>query len=108
MAELEQKGLLFSPHPSAGRVPTRAGLRLFVDGLMEVGGALSDAEHASMDGLAAAHGLSVKQVLEKASIALSGLSKCASLVLAPTEDLAITHIEFVPLQDKRMLIINVF
>ena len=108
MAELEQKGLLFSPHPSAGRVPTRAGLRLFVDGLMEVGGTLSDAEHAYMDGLAAAHGLSVKQVLEKASIALSGLSKCASLVLAPTEDLAITHIEFIPLQDKRMLVILVF
>ena len=54
MADLEQTGLLFSPHPSAGRIPTRAGLRLFVDGLMEVGWALSEAEHASIDGLAAA------------------------------------------------------
>ena len=108
MADLEQTGLLFSPHPSAGRIPTRAGLRLFVDGLMEVGGALSEAEHASIDGLAAAQGLSVKQLLDKASMALSGLSKCASLVLAPTEDLCVTHIEFVPLQDKRMLVILVF
>ena len=41
-------------------------------------------------------------------MALSGLSKCASLVLAPTEDLSVTHIEFVPLQDKRMLVILVF
>lgn len=40
MADLEQTGLLFSPDPSAGRIPTRAGLRLFVDGLMEVGGAI--------------------------------------------------------------------
>lgn len=108
MADLEQTGLLFSPHPSAGRIPTRAGLRLFVDGLIEVGGALSEAEHASIDGLAAPQGFSVKQLLDKASMALSGLSKCASLVLAPTEDLCVTHIEFVPLQDKRLLVILVF
>ena len=93
MAHLEQTGLLFSPHPSAGRIPTRAGLRLFVDGLMEVGGALSEAEHASIDGLAVAQSLSVKQLLEKASMALSGLSKCASLILAPTEDLSVSHYE---------------
>ena len=60
MAHLEQRGLLFSPHPSAGRIPTRAGLRLFVDGLMEVGGALSEAEYAFIDGLAVARSLSVK------------------------------------------------
>ena len=51
MAELEASGLLFSPHTSAGRVPTRAGLRLFVDGLMEVRERLALDEHSSIDAL---------------------------------------------------------
>jgi heat-inducible transcriptional repressor len=84
------------------------GLRLFFDGLMEVGGAHSEAEHASIDGLAIAQSLSVKQPLYKACMALSGLSKCALLVLAPTEDLSVTDTEFLLLQEKRMLVILVF
>ena len=87
MAELEASGLLFSPHTSAGRVPTRAGLRLFVDGLMEVRERLALDEHSSIDALERSDGLSVNQMLDKASLALSGLSKCASLVMTPTEDL---------------------
>jgi heat-inducible transcriptional repressor len=47
-------------------------------------------------------------MLDKASLALSGLSKCASLVMAPTEDLSVNHIEFVPIQDNRILVILVF
>ncbi|NBX07447.1 MAG: heat-inducible transcriptional repressor HrcA, partial [Proteobacteria bacterium] len=53
-------------------------------------------------------GLSVSQMLDKASLALSGLSKCASLVMTPTEDLNVNHIEFVPIQDNRILVILVF
>ena len=102
MAELEGSGLLFSPHTSAGRVPTRAGLRLFVDGLMEVRDSLALDEHSSIDALERSDGLSLNQMLDKASLALSGLSKYASLVMAPTEDLSVNHIEFVPIQDKQM------
>ena len=108
MAELEGSGLLFSPHTSAGRVPTRAGLRLFVDGLMEVRDSLALDEHSSIDALERSDGLSVNQMLDKASLALSCLSKCASLVMAPTEDLSVNHIEFVPIQDNRILVILVF
>ena len=108
MAELEASGLLFSPHTSAGRVPTRAGLRLFVDGLMEVRERLALDEHSSIDALERSDGLSVNQMLDKASLALSGLSKCASLVMTPTEDLSVNHIEFVPIQDNRILVILVF
>jgi len=108
MAELEGNGLLFSPHKSAGRVPTRAGLRLFVDGLMEVRDSLLLEEHSSIDALEHTDGLSVSQMLDKVSIALSGLSKCASLVMTPTEDLSVNHIEFVPIQEQRILVILVF
>lgn len=108
MSGLEDTGLLFSPHISAGRMPTHAGLRLFVDGLMETGGVLPADEQASLDHLAGLQGFSFNQILDKASQALSGLSRCASLVMAPTEDLAIRHIEFVPVADRRLLVILVF
>ena len=53
-------------------------------------------------------GLSVNQALDKASLALSGLSKCAALVMAPSVDLSVNHIEFVPVQDRKILVILVF
>ena len=65
-------------------------------------------EHSSIDALERSDGLSVNQMLDKASLALSGLSKCASLVMTPTEDLSVNHIEFVPTQDNRILVILVF
>ena len=108
MAELEGAGLLFSPHTSAGRLPTHAGLRLFVDGLMELQSALPVDSQASFDSLSVGDGLSVNQALDKASLALSGLSKCAALVMAPSEDLSVNHIEFVPVQDRKILVILVF
>src|SRR5580698_7961712 len=58
MADLEEAGLLFSPHTSAGRLPTDAGLRLFVDGLLELGG-LSEDERRNIDGRLAAAGKSL-------------------------------------------------
>lgn len=108
MVELEQAGLLYAPHISSGRLPTHAGLRLFVDGLMGIGGQLSSDEQASIDGAAKANGLSVNQAMDKASQALSGLSKCASLVVSQPEDFAVQHIEFVPVQDRKLLVILVF
>jgi heat-inducible transcriptional repressor len=107
MADLEEFGLLFAPHTSAGRLPTEAGLRLFVNGLLELGG-LSEEERRSIDGRLAAAGKSLPQALEDAIAALSGLSRCAGLVVAPkTERRALKHIEFVPLSPGRALVVMV-
>ena len=101
MADLEEAGLLYAPHTSAGRLPTDAGLRIFVDGLLEIGGDLSDDERASIDGKCAAAGRTVSQMLEEASSALAGLSRCAWLVVSPKAEAPLKHIEFVPLGNQR-------
>jgi heat-inducible transcriptional repressor len=107
MADLEDAGLLFAPHTSAGRLPTDAGLRFFVDGLLEVGG-LTDDERHSIDGRLAAAGKGLAQALEDATTALSGLSRCAGLVVAPkTERRPLRHLEFVPLSPGRALVVMV-
>ncbi|MEL0012499.1 MAG: heat-inducible transcriptional repressor HrcA, partial [Alphaproteobacteria bacterium] len=85
MADLQDAGLLFSPHTSAGRVPTEAGLRLFVDGLLEVG-RLSEDERNEIEAQCAAQGRSMEQTLNEASRVLSGLSNCAGVVVAPKTD----------------------
>jgi heat-inducible transcriptional repressor len=106
MADLEEAGLLFAPHTSAGRLPTEAGLRLFVSGLLELGG-LSDSERQSIDGRCSAAGKSLSQALEEATVMLSGLSRCASLVVAPKTERPLKHIEFVPLGPGRALVVMV-
>ena len=106
MADLEDAGLLFAPHTSAGRIPTDTGLRLFVDGLLEVGN-LTVAERESIEGQCAAVGNSVEGMLEEASAAISGLSGCAGLVVAPKTDTPLRHIEFVSLSPGRALVVMV-
>jgi heat-inducible transcriptional repressor len=106
MADLEEAGLLYAPHTSAGRMPTEAGLRFFVDGLLEVGH-LADDERHSIESLLAARGKSLPQALEEATLALSGLSHCAGLVVVPTQDRPLKHIEFVPLGPGRALVVLV-
>jgi heat-inducible transcriptional repressor len=106
MADLQEAGLLYAPHTSAGRLPTDAGLRLFVNGLLQ-GGALTDAERASIDGRCAAEGRSVNHVLEQASQTLAGLSRCASLVFAPKTEGALKHVEFVNIGTGRALVVMV-
>ncbi|HWK44990.1 MAG TPA: heat-inducible transcriptional repressor HrcA [Stellaceae bacterium] len=106
MADLEEAGLLFAPHTSAGRLPTDAGLRLFVDGLLEVG-RLSADERSSIDARCAATGKSVAQALDEATQALSGLSHCAGLVLAPKTERSLKHLEFVHLGPGRALVVMV-
>ncbi|GFZ84510.1 heat-inducible transcription repressor HrcA [Elstera cyanobacteriorum] len=106
MADLEEFGLLYAPHTSAGRVPTEAGLRLFVDGLLEVG-AITPDERRALDAQCAVRGRSLEQVLEEASSALSGLSGCAGLVMAPKREGALQHIEFIPLGPGRALVVMV-
>jgi len=106
MADLEDMGLLYSRHTSGGRLPTDLGLRLFVDGLMEVG-SLSDDERVSIEEKCAAAGKSVKEALEEATSAISGLAHCTGLVVAPKSARALKHLEFVGLGDGRALVVMV-
>lgn len=104
MADLEESGLLLSPHTSAGRLPTEAGLRLFVDGLLEVGN-LSQDERNMLDSQVAGSGKNFETLLEEATTSLSGLSHCAGLVLAPTSETPLKHVEFVSLSPGRALVV---
>ncbi|GEO81460.1 heat-inducible transcriptional repressor HrcA [Pararhodospirillum oryzae] len=106
MADLEDLGLLYSPHTSAGRLPTEAGLRLFVSGLLELGGLASD-ECEQIETQVRASGRSLDMLLGEATTLLSGLSRCAGLVLAPKVEASLKHIEFVPLGPGRALVVMV-
>jgi heat-inducible transcriptional repressor len=106
MADLEEAGLLYAPHTSAGRLPTERGLSLFVGGLLELGG-LSKEEREKIDGKCAAAGRSLADVLEDATTMLSGLSRCAGLVVAPKTERRLKHIEFVHLGPGRALVVMV-
>ena len=106
MADLEDAGLLFAPHTSAGRLPTEAGLKLFVDGLLEIGN-LTREDRDRLEGECKASGSSVEGMLERASQTLSGLSECAGLVVAPKTQSPLKHIEFVALNPGRALVVLV-
>jgi heat-inducible transcriptional repressor len=106
MADLEEAGLLYSPHTSAGRLPTEAGLRLFVHGLLELGN-LAENERHNIEALCAARGKSLAQALEEATAALSGLSHCAGVVVVPKQERPLKHIEFVHLGPGRALVVLV-
>jgi heat-inducible transcriptional repressor len=106
MADLEDAGLLYAPHTSAGRLPTEAGLRLFVNGLLEIGGITED-EREAIESRCAAAGKSLGQALEEATAALAGLSRCAGLVVAPKTERPLRHLEFVPLAPGRALVVLV-
>ena len=109
MQDLEHLGLLGSPHVSAGRIPTQTGLRLFVDGLLEIGD-VSEAERARIDGGFAGedgHDETVQEMLGRAGSLLSGLTHGASLVLSPKAEAAIKHLEFVNLSPDTALAVLV-
>ncbi len=106
MADLEELGLLYAPHTSAGRIPTELGLRLFVNGILEVG-ALTEDERESIEAKCSSSGRALPDVMREASAMLSGLSRCAGLVLAPKTDRALRHIEFVSLGPGRALVVLV-
>ena len=106
MAELEERGLLRAPHISAGRIPTEAGLRLFVDGLLEIG-ALSPTEQKQIESECLAAGKNLPDVLDRATQNLAGLSACAGLVVAPTTERGLKQIDFVSLGQGRVLVILV-
>lgn len=107
MQDLEFMGLLGSPHISAGRVPTQEGLRMFVDGLLEVGD-LQSSDRALMDSTMSSNSDDVGDILDRIGSALSGVTNGASLVLAPKHEAPIKHIEFVSLGHDRALVVLVF
>jgi len=108
MSDLEHAGLIYSPHTSAGRMPTETGLRFFVDALMEVG-RLTPEERAQIDAQIA--GLNREKttddMLADATNLLSGLSSCAGLVLSSKANAKLRHIEFVSISPSKALVIIV-
>jgi heat-inducible transcriptional repressor len=108
MADLEQAGLVYAPHTSAGRLPTERGLRFFVDALMQIGD-LTERDRQAIDAQVAAAGTakSVDAVLTEASGMLSGLTRAAGVVLAVKSNTRLKHIEFVRLEPERALVVLV-
>lgn len=106
MADLQATGLLYAPHTSSGRLPTDIGLRLYVNGLLELG-TLTEEERLEIDRHCAATGRSTAELLEEATETLSGLAHCAGLVLAPKMECALKHVEFVHLGLGRVLVVMV-
>ncbi|MEL6793666.1 MAG: heat-inducible transcriptional repressor HrcA, partial [Pseudomonadota bacterium] len=106
MQDLEQLGLLESPHTSAGRIPTHAGLRMFVDGILEIGD-VSAEERTQIERLGDANDQGIGRALDNAGSMLSGLSQCASIVFAPKAEAPVRHIEFVSLNPTSALVVLV-
>ncbi|HUS97691.1 MAG TPA: heat-inducible transcriptional repressor HrcA, partial [Hyphomicrobiaceae bacterium] len=107
MSDLEHLGLVFAPHTSAGRLPTELGLRLFVDGMLEVGNLTSEERKKIEAQVKIKRDTSIDQVLQEATEMISGLSHCAGLVLAEKQVTRLKHIEFVALEPGRALAILV-
>jgi heat-inducible transcriptional repressor len=102
MSDLEQLGLIYAPHTSAGRLPTELGLRFFIDALMEIGD-LGEEDRRDMEAKVAAAGKSMDAVLNEASGMLSGLTRAAGVVLTAKSNVRLKHIEFVRLEPERAL-----
>ena len=107
MQDLEYLGLLDSPHVSAGRVPTQLGLRMFVDGLLEVGDLKAD-DRYKLDATLSDNADDVSGLLDRVGSALSGVTQGASLVLTPKHEAPLKHVEFVSLGTDRALVVLVF
>ena len=106
MQDLEILGLLDSPHVSAGRVPTQLGLRLFVDGVLEIHD-ISTEERQQIDRAIAQPDSDIAAILDGAGQLLSGLSHCASIVFAPKGGAPVEHLEFIALSPDRALAVLV-
>ena len=107
MSDLERSGLIYAPHTSAGRLPTQQGLRFFIDGLLQVGGLSADEQRRIEAQIGTKRQKSFDQVLNEAGEMISGLSLCAGVVLAERQVQQLRHIEFVPLDTGRALVVLV-
>jgi heat-inducible transcriptional repressor len=108
MSDLEQLGLVYAPHTSAGRLPTEKGLRFFVDALMQIGD-LTENDRKAIEAQVAASGQSksVENVLTEASGLLSGLTRAAGVVVTAKSNVMLKHVEFVRLEPERALVVLV-
>jgi heat-inducible transcriptional repressor len=106
MQDLTLAGLLAAPHTSAGRIPTHAGLRLFVDGLLEIGDIGAD-ERREIDARLVGRGRGFDEALNEASALLSGLAGGAGIVASPVRDAGVKHVEFVALGSGQALAVLV-
>lgn len=108
MSDLEQLGLVYAPHISAGRLPTQQGLRFFVDAFMEIGDLSEDERNVIEAQIKASDNRqSLEHFLTEASQMLSGLSHGAGVVLASKSEAPLKHIEFVQLEPRKALAILV-
>ncbi len=105
MQDLEELGLLAAPHTSAGRMPTESGLRLFVDGMMQA--AEPSAEERAAIESRVDRGGPIEEALAAATVALSGLSACAGLVLVPKREPVLKQVGFVSLSESQALAVLV-
>ncbi len=108
MYDLEALGLIYAPHTSAGRMPTQSGLRLFVDGLLEIGD-ITQAERSEIESRLAASGRhrGIDDFLAEAGEMLSGLSRCAGVVLTEKQSKTLKQVEFVNLGQGKVLAVLV-
>lgn len=107
MQDLAHLGLLDAPHTSAGRMPTHAGLRMFVDGLLEVGD-IAEQDKRAIEARLAVKGRSFEEAMAEASSVLSGLAGGAGIVVTPVREGGVKHVEFVPLGGGQVLAVMVF
>ena len=105
LAELESLGLLAAPHTSAGRMPTESGLRLFVDGMMQVAEPSAE-ERAVIERRLTAPG-PIEQALETVSALLSDISGAAGMVMVPRREPRLAQMSLVPLSADRALAVLV-
>ncbi|HEX8640909.1 MAG TPA: heat-inducible transcriptional repressor HrcA [Allosphingosinicella sp.] len=105
MQDLEETGLLAAPHTSAGRAPTELGLRLFVDGIMQVGEPRPE-DRAAIEALIDRGG-PIEQAISNATATLSGLSACAGIVLVPKEEPVLKQLGFIPLSARQAVAVVV-
>ncbi len=103
--ELEGLGLLAAPHTSAGRLPTDQGLRLFVDGIMQVAEP-SVEERAAIERSVTQPG-PIEAALEATSALLSNISSAAGVVMVPRREQRLAHLQLVPLAIDRALAVLV-
>lgn len=108
MQDLEETGLLYAPHTSAGRLPTELGLRFFVDAMLELGDvSAEDRERIERQVEAKDRDLSLENVLAEASSLLSGMTRGAGVVVTSKDDLRLKHVEFVRLAPEQALAVLV-
>lgn len=106
LSKLEDRGLLYAPHTSAGRLPTEAGLRFFVQGILE-SDIMSEEDRFIIESKCSQKNLSLPEVLNQAASILSGLSSCASFLIVPKTEPILKHIEFIALEPNKALAVLV-